>query len=106
QAGVLHVLRMLHLTAQLGLAALLLRQQSDRSIVLVALAGAALAVIGGVSLYMDGWSYTRVFVWLPLAVWFGFLHVWRRWPIVVLSFAALWPLAVVVRVWLPGPRSF
>jgi hypothetical protein len=106
QAGVLHVLRMLHLTAQLGLVVLLLRQCSDRAIMMTALAGAALAVIGGISLYIDGWSYTRVFAWMPLAIWFGYLQVRRRWPVVFLSLAALWPLAVVVRVWLPGPKAF
>jgi hypothetical protein len=102
QAAVLHVLRMLHLTAEIGLVVLLIRRGGDRAVLLIALAGAALAVIGGVSLYIDGWSYTRVFAWMPLAIWFGYLQARRRWPLVFLSLALFWPLAVVVRVWLPA----
>jgi hypothetical protein len=101
QAGALHIMRMLHLTAQLGLAVLLIRQRGDRAVVFIALAGAALAVVGGISLYIDGWSYTRVFAWMPLAIWFGSIQARRRWPLIFLSLALVWPLAVVVRVWLP-----
>jgi hypothetical protein len=102
QAAVLHVLRMLHLTAEIGLVVLLIRQGGDRAVLLIALAGAALAVIGGISLYIDGWSYTRVFAWMPLAIWFGYLQARRRWPLVYLSLALFWPLVVVIRVWLPA----
>jgi hypothetical protein len=102
QSALLHALRMLHLTIQLVLAVHLLRRGTDRAVALVALAGAALALIGGTSLYEDAWSYTRVFSWMPLAVWLGYIQARRRWPLILLALAVLWPVVVVMRAWWPG----
>ncbi len=96
---IFHVVCMLTLTLQLGLALALLRTSGDRLIQLVALAGAGLALLGGVALYGDNWSYTRVFAWLPLGVWLGCVQARWRWPLVVLSAPCLLPLAVLLRVW-------
>src|SRR5581483_8797734 len=63
-----HVLCMAILTLQLVMAFILIWTPGDRLIRLTALAGAALAVLGGWSLYGDTWSYPRVFAWLPLGV--------------------------------------
>jgi hypothetical protein len=84
---------------QLGLALWLWRLPGDRVIRLVALAGAGLAVVGGMALYGDNWSYPRVFAWLPLAVWLGCVEARRRWPLIALSAPCVLPLAVLVRVW-------
>ncbi len=71
----------------------------NRSVKLVALAGALLAVVGGPLLYVEEWNYLRVFLWMPLAVWLGSVGSGRRWPLVLLSPMALWPLIAIVRVW-------
>jgi hypothetical protein len=94
-----HVLCMATLTLQLGLALGLLAIPGDRVIRLTALAGAVLALFGGLSLYGDNWSYPRVFAWLPLGVWLTCVQIRWRWPLVALSAPALLPLAVLVHVW-------
>jgi hypothetical protein len=79
-----------------------LARMGARLPLLVALAGAGLAIMGGVSLYGDGWSYTRVFAWLPLGVWVACVQARRRWALVALSLPVVLSLAVTVRPWLPG----
>ncbi len=96
---IFHVVCMLTLTLQLALAFWLVRTPVDRLIQLIALAGAALAGMGGLALYGDNWSYPRVFAWLPLGVWLGCVQASWRWPLVALSAPALLPLAVLLRVW-------
>ncbi|HWG43261.1 MAG TPA: hypothetical protein VN688_10785 [Gemmataceae bacterium] len=98
--AIFHLICMLTLTLQLGLSLWLLRTAGDRLIHLVALAGAGLAIMGGLALYGDNWSYTRVFAWLPLGVWLGCVQARWRWPLVALSAPCVLPLAVLVRVWL------
>jgi hypothetical protein len=88
------------LTLQLGLAVWLWWTPGDRLIRLVALAGAGLALVGGLALYGDNWSYTRVFAWLPLGVWLTCVQLRWRWPLVALSTPALLPLAVLAHVWI------
>jgi hypothetical protein len=94
-----HVLCMTTLTLQLILALALLRTPGDRLPRLTSLAGAGLALLGGLSLYGDNWSYPRVFAWLPLGVWLTCVQLRWRWPLIALSAPALLPLAVLVRVW-------
>ncbi len=94
-----HVLCMAILTLQLVMAFILIWTPGDRLIRLTALAGAALAVLGGWSLYGDTWSYPRVFAWLPLGVWLACVQLRWRWSLIALSTPALIPLAVLVRVW-------
>jgi hypothetical protein len=94
-----HVLCMATLTLQLGLVICLLRTPAEPLVRLTALAGAGLAVMGGLSLYGDNWSYPRVFAWLPLGVWLACVQLRWRWPLVALSTPALLPLAVLLRVW-------
>jgi hypothetical protein len=98
--AVFHVICMVTLTLQLGLSLWLWRTSGERLVHLVALAGAGLAVLGGVSLYGDNWSYTRVFAWLPLGVWLGCVQARWRWPLAALSAPCVLPLAVLLRVWL------
>ncbi|MHB1425990.1 MAG: hypothetical protein ACYC3I_22735 [Gemmataceae bacterium] len=94
-----HVLCLATLILQLGLALWLVGTPSDRLLRLTALAGAGLALLGGVSLYGDNWSYPRVFAWLPLAVWLACVQLRRRWPLVLLSAPAVLPLAILIHVW-------
>lgn len=94
-----HLVCLLTLTLQIILALWLFRTSGDRLVHLVALAGAALAVLGGMALYGDNWSYPRVFAWLPLGVWLGCVQARWRWPLIALSAPALLPLAVLFRVW-------
>jgi hypothetical protein len=97
--AIFHIVCLLTLTLQLVLALGLLRTRGDRLIHLVALAGAALAVMGGMALYGDNWSYPRVFAWLPLGVWLGCVQARWRWPLAALSAPCLLPLAVLLHVW-------
>lgn len=94
-----HVLCMTTLSLQMGLAICLLWTPGDRLIRLTALAGAGLALLGGLSLYGDNWSYPRVFAWLPLGVWLACVQLRWRWSLVALSTPVLIPFAVLVRVW-------
>jgi hypothetical protein len=94
-----HLVCLLTLALQFGLAIWLFRAPCDRLVHLVALAGAGLAVLGGLALYGDNWSYPRVFAWLPLGVWLGCVQARWRWPLVALSAPCLLPLAVLFRVW-------
>jgi hypothetical protein len=94
-----HILCMATLTLQIGLAIYLMRTSGDRLIRWTALAGAALALLGGMALYGDNWSYPRVFAWLPLGVWLACVQLRWCWPLVALSTPALLPIAVLVRVW-------
>jgi hypothetical protein len=66
-----------------------------RSVKLLALAGALLAVVAGSAVYGDEWSYLRVFYWMPLAVWVGSVSSGLRWPALLLSLVAIWPCRVV-----------
>lgn len=94
-----HVVCLLTLTFQIALALGLWRVPGDRLLRLVALAGAALAILGGLALYGDNWSYPRVFAWLPLGVWLACVQARWRWPLVALSAPCVLPLAVLLRVW-------
>jgi hypothetical protein len=66
----------------------------------IALAGVALALLGGPVVYESAWSYSRVFVWMPLAVWLWCLQSGQRWPIILLTVAVIWPLLASAQAWL------
>jgi hypothetical protein len=100
-SALFHILGMLLLTLQIGLAIYLIRIRANRVLVLTAHAGAALAIVGGVYLYQDRWSYTRSFAWLPLGLWLVCLHAHWRWAMMLLSSIPLvLTLAVVARAWI------
>ena len=96
-----HLAMMLHLTAQLALSLALPLYGASRTAALVAGGGAALALLGGVLIYQDGPSYTRVFGWMPLGIWLWAVQSGRRWPLAVLLPAALWPCLGVLKAWRP-----
>jgi hypothetical protein len=81
---------------QIGLSLNLIRRKAEPAIVLVALFGSALALMGGDVFYCDFWSYSRVFAMLPLAVWIGCAQTQLRWPLAVTATQFLVPLAVSV----------
>jgi hypothetical protein len=82
---------------QIALSFYLIRRKADSAVVLVALFGSALALMGGDVFYCDFWSYSRVFAMLPLAVWVGCVQTRLRWPLAVTATQFLVPLAVAVR---------
>jgi hypothetical protein len=84
------------LLLEVGLSFYLVRRKADPAVVLVALFGAALALLGGDVFYCDYWSYSRVFAMLPLAVWVGCVQTRLRWPLAVTASQFLVPLAVAV----------
>jgi hypothetical protein len=99
-SAVLHALGTLAILVQLGLSVWLLFFSVHRSVKLLGLAGALLAVVAGPPVYGDYWSFLRVFLWMPLAVWIGSVATGRRWSIALLGPMALWPCLVVARVWM------
>lgn len=94
-----HGLRMAHLTGMILLAVALLRFRGDAALALFTLAGVLLAVLGGIKIYEDAWSYTRVFTWLPLGIWLTGVQDQRTWPLWLLIPAALWPIFGIVLAW-------
>jgi hypothetical protein len=96
-----HELGLLLILAEIVLAVyLVVRPRVDRVLLLATLAGAALAALGGVALYEDRWSYTRVFAWLPLGLGLACLQTRWRWPLIGLSSSVLLPLAAVAKAWM------
>jgi hypothetical protein len=95
----LHFIRMTLLTIHCGLALYLALRIPDRVVALVAVGGVALAVLTGMASYEDAWSYTRVFVWVPLAVWLAGVRLRLVRPMWWLAPVALWPLISVVTAW-------
>jgi hypothetical protein len=81
---------------QIGLSFYLIWRKADPVVVLVALFGSALALMGGEVFYCDYWSYSRVFAMLPLAVWIGCVQTRIRWPLAVTALQFLLPVAVAV----------
>jgi hypothetical protein len=95
----LHLGRMALLTVHCGLALYLATRTPDRVVALVGLGGVALAVLTGMASYEDAWSYTRVFVWIPLAVWLAGVRLRLYRPLWLLVPVLLWPLVAVVTAW-------
>jgi hypothetical protein len=95
--SVILVASMIHLTFEIGLAFYLASRRRDRAVTLCMLAGVGLAFIAGTSIYCDFWSYTRVFVWLPMGIWLLGLRGRMSWPQVSLSPAFLWTLVAALR---------
>jgi hypothetical protein len=88
---------MCQLTALIGVGLYLATRGRDRAVALCVLAAVGLAVVAGKGFYCDFWSYTRVFVWLPLGVWVLALR-WRlRWPLAGLAPSLLWPVVAALR---------
>jgi hypothetical protein len=95
----LHGAGLLTIAVQAALCVVVCFLRVNRSVKLVALAGLVLAAVGGPGLYSEEWNYLRVFFWMPLAVWLGSVVSGRRWPVVLLSPAALWPVIAILRAW-------
>jgi hypothetical protein len=84
-----HVLALGQLLLQIALAVYAATRARDRVLAPVLLAGVALALLAGVPIYEDFWSYGRVLVWLPLGLSLWGLDERRRWVLVLLLPAAL-----------------
>jgi hypothetical protein len=85
---------------QLALCGLLVLRRPQPLTAAIALAGVALALFGGPAVYESAWSYSRVFVWMPLAVWLWSVQSGRTWPTIPLTAAVAWPLLASVQAWL------
>jgi hypothetical protein len=85
------------LTFLIGLALHLAARGTDRVVALCMLAGVGLAVLAGVGFYCDFWSYTRVFVWIPLGVWVLSLRRRLTWPLAGLAPSLLWTVVAALR---------
>jgi hypothetical protein len=81
---------LIHLTVLLGVALVLAWRQRNRVLAVAMVGGVALAVLAGHNIYMDFWSYNRVFAWVPLGVWLGGLQTGQRWSLCCLAPGFLW----------------
>jgi hypothetical protein len=90
---------LLMLTLQIAMVIGLARLRPDPAVLLTALGGVALAVLGGVYIYQDRWSFMRVLAWLPLALWLGFVAAGRRTPLLLLAASALLPVQAALTAW-------
>jgi hypothetical protein len=84
-----HVLALAHLLLQLGLAGYAAARARERVLATLLLAGVLLALVAGVPIYEDFWSYGRVLVWLPLGLSLWALDERRRWVLLALLPSAL-----------------
>ncbi len=88
--AIIHAASMIHLLFLLGVAFVLAWRQRNRVLALAMLGGVALAVLAGHNIYMDFWSYNRVFVWVPLGIWLGGLQTGQTWSLCCLAPGFLW----------------
>jgi hypothetical protein len=92
-----HALAVATLGLQMGLTIWMTAARGKRLFCLIALAGMALAVQGGVSIYLNLESYTRVFWWMPFGVWLWSMHSGRTWPAALMTGSFLWPCYALVQ---------
>lgn len=95
----IHIAGMLLLSAQVILSLSLPWLRASRLAIVVATAGAILAIVGGEGIYENGWSYARVFLWMPLGIWLWSMETGRRWPVLLLTATLLWQFAAVAQAW-------
>jgi hypothetical protein len=95
----LNVIGMSLLFLQLGLCVALLATRPHRLTALLALAGIALALLAGVFVYESSWSYVRVLIWMPLAIWLWSMQSGRRWPALLVTAGAFWPIGASLQSW-------
>jgi hypothetical protein len=74
--------------------------RANAILTLTALMGALMAICGSSYIFMDGHSYTRVFIFLPLGILLWGLQSGRVWPLCALAPALLWPAYALAQVWL------
>jgi hypothetical protein len=88
--AIIHAASMIHLLFLLGVAFVLAWRQRNRVLALAMLGGVTLAIFAGHNIYMDFWSYNRVFVWVPLGIWLGGLQTGQTWSLYCLCPGFLW----------------
>ncbi len=81
------------LLLELGLAGYVLTRARDRVLAAVLLAGVLLALVAGVAIFEDFWSFGRVLVWVPLGLAVWALHERHGWVLLALAPAVLETLA-------------
>jgi hypothetical protein len=94
-----HLIGMTTLCVQMALSVSLLCFRAERITRLIAISGVVLAILGGVSIYMNLESYTRVFWWMPLGVWLWSIQTGRCWPMLFLSVSSVWPAYALLQAW-------
>jgi hypothetical protein len=94
-----HAIGMLLLFLQLALSLRLLWLRPERLVILICSTGAGLAVFGGVFIFSNLESYTRVFWWMPFGIWLWSIQSGRRSPILLLSCGAVLPFLALVQAW-------
>lgn len=88
--AIIHAASMIHLMLLVGVAFVLAWRQRNRVLALAMLGGVALAILAGHNIYMDFWSYTRVFAWVPLGIWLASIQMGQSWSLYCLCPGILW----------------
>lgn len=99
QSKLVHAIGIAVLFLQIGVSMTMTCNRPERTVLLLTLAGAALAVVGGIPLYESGHGYTRVFNWMPLGIWLWSVQSGRKWPVWLLTSAFVWPCFAVLQAW-------
>jgi hypothetical protein len=73
------------------------RRSADPVLRLAAVCMVALALVGGPAIYVNPWSFARVYAGLPLAVWLGCVQLGRLWPLPPLSAFLVVQWAAVIK---------
>lgn len=87
---------------QIGICATLLASRARRMTASIAVTGIALALAAGIPVYLHFWSYSRVSVWMPLAIWLWSMQSGRRWPVLVLTPTVLLLISASLQPWIKG----
>jgi hypothetical protein len=88
--AIIHAASLIHLLILLGVAVVLAWRQRNGVLALTTLGGVALAVLAGHNIYMDFWSYNRVFAWVPLGIWLAGVQTGQTWTLYCLAPGFLW----------------
>lgn len=89
--AIIHAISIAHLMLLLAVALVLAWRQRRNTVLAVAtLGGVALAILAGHNIYMDFWSYLRVFAWVPVCIWLGGVQTGQTWPLYCLAPGFLW----------------
>ena len=96
RTAIIHAITLTQLAVEALMALYMTARPGDWVVRTCMLAGTVLAILAGRWIYVDLWSYGRVFFWMPVGIWLGATQ--QRWPVglMILTPACLWELLAVL----------
>ena len=96
RTAIIQAITLTQLAVETLMALYMTMRPGDRVVRACMLAGAALAVLAGRWIYVDLWSYGRVFFWMPVGIWLGATQQRWQFGLMILTPACLWELLAVL----------